>query len=884
MRKWALLVLVVWASLDVRGASGEVCTREVVSNQCYQLEVSWREVNVPRTAMLHPLLVFRDADGKVFPRSGYIGSIQQRVFLPDDPAVQVWRVFAMPEDFKPRKVGAAGFEGASTVKIPAGTRTLELSVARQGSPAEIADVACTIEPCEPPLHKRCSFPPLPDVPELTDAELDAALTAQTRLSAKVVRHGDRTELTVDGRTVPMKIYKNCPWDAPQRNRAAKVFAGRGFNIFTLDLNIAKIWNADGTVKLGDFRAMLRKMLRRNPEAMLLLELAVRPRPNWGAEHPDEVFRCESGRYGLFTHGRVVAFLETPADDSTRNAFAHPSYLSELFFDEAAEVIRKAFAEMETWPESKRVIGVYLNGGTDGQWLDLFDNSALPRRESADYAVASQRRFDAWRKAHGRAPVKIPSTAAFRVKDSVDFGEHCVTPESDWREFYAKTAAESKLKLARAVKAATGGRMLVGSYSPQTGLAGSALTAQTAAWPLIQSPDWDFFAVVPSYVREPWDPVVSAVYDATLVRHGKMFVSELDLRSGDVGNWGYWGSDLWTSTHTAATFREKVLHYVCHALTRGGTYHAYDMDGGWFNTPAAQESWRLANAVADAARPMALTDDAVAMVAGERFFDHRSQGYGHMLAYAMREMPRHALATAGVPYRLYLADDVLADPTVRLPKVVLFTDPTTLTFAEYCQLKARYAQDGRVLVWFGRPGLYAEDGEAIERDLGLKAYPAGDNRWIVADGQSADPLMRGVNGLFSAWYPYYYDGLVFPKAFAPSRWTVLARFKDTDVPAVSVKRFDDYTEVFIANPGLIPQQFIRNLCRESGFQPLLESDDISGYGSGLFYILSVRDGVKRFRLPKGVTPGRVLYGPAPAAADSGFAVELPRGKMFVLEVK
>lgn len=864
--------------------AAETCTREIEPDQCYQLQVSWREVNVPRTAMLHPLLVFKDANGKVLPRSGYIGAIQQRIFRPDDPETQVWRVFAMPEDFRPKRVGAAGFEGASTVKIPASVRTMELSVARHGSPVEIADVNCTIEPCEPPLHKRCSFPPLPDVPELTDAELDAALAAQTRLSAKVIRRGDRTELTVDGKTVPMKIYKNCPWDASQRYKAAKVFAERGFNVFTLDLNVAKIWNADGSVKLDDFRVMLRKMLRRNPEAMLLLELAVRPRPNWGAEHPDEVFRCESGKYGLFTHGRMIAFSDTPADDPARKAVAHPSYLSELFFDEAAEVIRKAFAEMETWPESKRVIGVYLNGGTDGQWLDLFDNSALPRRESADYSVVSQRRFDAWRTARGREPVKIPSTAAFRVRDRVDFGEHCISPESDWREFYAKTAAESKLKLARAVKVATGGRLLVGSYSPQTGLAGSALTAQTSAWSLINSPDWDFFAVVPSYVREPWDPVVSAVYDASLVRHNKLFVSELDLRSGDVGNWGFWGTELWSSTHNAATYREKVLHYVCHALTRGGTYHAYDMDGGWFNTPDAQESWRIANTIADAAKPMEPSADAVAMVSGERFFDHRSQGYGHMLAYAMREMPRHALATAGVPYRLYLMDDLLADRTASLPKVVLFTDPTTLTLAQYRELKARFARDGRVIVWFGRPGQYAVDGAAIDAELKFNAVPAADNRWIEADGQSSDPLMKGVKGIFSAWYPYYYDGIVFPSAYVPEGAEPLAYFTGTKVPAVTVRRFDNYTEVFIADPGLIPQQFIRNLCHEAGFKPLIESDDISGSGAGIFYVLSVKTGVKRFRLPKDVKPVRVLYGPDIRPDGDGYAVELKRGKMFVLEVK
>lgn len=887
-RRWfreigkGIAALVVLTGFAADGA--EECVREIEPGRCYRLDAAWHEVNVPRSAMLHPLLIFKDADGKVFPRSGYIGQIQQRVFLPERPDVQVWRVFAIPEDGDAKTVGAAGFEGAATVRIPKGTRSLTLSLHRVGDPAEIDEVRLSIEPCEPPAHRRCRFPPLANVPELTDAELDAALRGRPRLVARTVTRGDRTEVEVDGRIIPLKIYKNCPWDAPQRYIAAKTFAGKGFNAFTLDLNLAKAWRKDGSADLSAFRTMLRKLLKRNPEAQVMVELAVRPRPDWGEENPDEVFRCEDGRYALFTHGRVIAFTDAPKDDPKRNAFAPPSYLSEKFVTEAAAVLGRAFAEMETWPETKNVIGVYMNGGTDGQWLDLFDNSALVRRESADYSVVSQRRFDAWRRAHGKEPVKIPPNAAFRVRDRVDFGEHAATPESDWREFYANAAVEGRLRLARAVKEATGRRLLVGSYSPQTGLAGSALTAQTAAWRLISSPDWDFFAVVPSYVREPWDPVVSAVYDASLVRHGKLFVSELDLRSGDVGNWGFWGSDLWRSTHTAATFREKAVHYACHALTRGGAYHAYDMDGGWFNTPEAQETWRIANAIADAAHPMAPTADAVAMVSGERFFDHRSQGLGHMLAYAMREMPRHALATAGVPYRLYLADDILADPAAELPKVVLFTDPTTLTAAQYREFKARYAKDGRVIVWFWRPGVYAADGAEIDADFGFRADSRGDNRWIMAPEEPADPLMKGVKGLFTAWYPYYYDGLIFPPAYVPDGWKALASFQGTDVPAVSMKRFGDHTEVHIANPGLIPQRFVRNLCEEAGFRALIETDDISGYGAGLFYILSVRDGVKRFRLPSGVTPGKVLYGPSYRAAETGYEVDLKRGRMFVLSVR
>ena len=145
-------------------------------------------------------------------------------------------------------------------------------------------------------------------------------------------------------------------------------------------------------------------------------------------------------------------------------------------------------------------------------------------------------------------------------------------------------------------------------------------------------------------------------------------------------------------------------------------------------------------------------------------------------------------------------------------------------------------------------------------------------------------MRGVSGLFTAWYPYYADGIVFPPAWIPDGWKPLACYSKSDVPAVSVRRTEGCTEVHIANPGQVPETFLRNLAREAGFSPLLETGDISGFGSGLFYILAQRDGVKRFRLPPGMKAVATLAGPPCTKDADGYSVALKRFQMFVLEVK
>jgi hypothetical protein len=55
-------------------------------------------------------------------------------------------------------------------------------------------------------------------------------------------------------------------------------------------------------------------------------------------------------------------------------------------------------------------------------------------------------------------------------------------------------------------------MLVGSYSPAGGLEGFPLISATYTKGLLESPDYDFFAVVPNYLREHVDPVIAAIYD------------------------------------------------------------------------------------------------------------------------------------------------------------------------------------------------------------------------------------------------------------------------------------------------------------------------------------------------------------------------------------
>jgi hypothetical protein len=293
-----------------------------------------------------------------------------------------------------------------------------------------------------------------------------------------------------------------------------------------------------------------------------------------------------------------------------------------------------------------------------------------------------------------------------------------------------------------------------------------------------------------------------------------------------------------------------------------------------------------NRIADHVRALPVSQNHVAIIGGEEYWDYQSMRQNRVLPYHVREMTARTYANSGLPYETYLMDEVLSGPKAEMPKVIVFNDLTTATSEQFRELRRRYAKDGRFLVYSWRLGLFAPGGEEIEKEMGLEPCPPGFVGSLVhADGSSGDPLMRGVKGLFLPCK--YYLGDPYATKLIPSAekgWNTLACFDGSDVPAVAVRRSKDFTEVYASIPNGFSVPFLRNLARAAGFEPTIETDDLSGYGSGLFYIVAQTDGVKRFRLPDGKKPGKTLEGPpVRVLVDGSCEVLLKRSQIFVLEV-
>lgn len=871
-----------------------------------RLVYQYEETSADNSFWITPHLAAFDSSGKLLQEKS-VGVAVQRVFVPDHPACCRYQVFAevSTDEKKDSKYISRFSRGTHT--LPPTTASIQLSFRQSGNLVKIANPVYTVEKIESvPPFPRQNYPELPPVRALQEGELDAALQKQTRLTPELRLSGTRTILTINGKEMLPVIYKNCGKECPNRIAATSEFAKEGFNIFVIPLkfgigNPNPLWKADGSVDAESLRHTVRQFLAVNPNGCFMLELGMTPHSGFAQENPDEIYRNEKGEAGIFEAARIRSFGAL-REDSRRNIYPAISYTSEKFAKEASAALSRLFADFEKMPESRHVIGVYLNGFTDGQWLDLGDNSAPGGPRAADYSVSAKKGFprflkekygtletlrQAWKQSGllSFEAVQIPPASDFWNAKRSFHAVHQATPMSDFHEYMAHAAAALRLKLAEGVKKGSSRRLLVGSYSPNGGLAGYPLISQCCTWQLLQSPHFDFFAVVPEYRREYRDPVVAAAYDASIRRHNKLLITELDLRTGEVGNWGHWGSAFWRAHHNAKTFENKVLRFTLQAVTRGGSFHAYDMDGGWFNTDNARKAWRNAIRIVSEAEPVSETENRIAVVGSERFWDFQSFGKGRLFAYAIRETAGHVLPFSGVPFDFYMLEDVLKDSGLKLPKIVIFNDLGNLTVKQFEMLQKRFASEGRILVYWWRPGVFAPDGDQLDQYFSLERRSDADGQYILADPHCTDPLMEGIRNRMIGYYPSF--GFERVKIFAPkgNNWKCLARFEKSDAAGLAVRRHRNFTEIFAALPSALTPQFCRNLAKAAGFEPWIDTDDISGFGSKLFYISAQTDGVKKVVLPSGHPIDRVLTGHKIIQTDDyHFQVSLKRGEVFVLKTR
>jgi len=702
--------------------------------------------------------------------------------------------------------------------------------------------------------------PKEDVAKLTPEEVDKLLSKREKAFPKIERRENRVQLIINNKNVIPAIYM-----APVSSLQSAYFgdmAEIGFPIVTLYVTtgpkshtpaaVGNIWLGKGKYDFEPIREGIRYILARAPDAYIMLNLYINVYNDWGVEHPGDVHTNSKGEKGISSGCRVSRYGGPPPGP---NEFWEASNHSKQFMEDGSQMLKDLGKWLELVPEGKVVIGAYLNGSADGQWL--FSNE----QEFADYSEGTLKAFreylkekykdnEALSKAWG-FPVTFETATipAFSVRTRQRGRSPLMSyngkeaQASDYNDFLSVSNTRRQIAFARALKEGTNGRLLTGCYWPTL----------PCAFPLCHGNFWEM-------VNSPYIDFISRGGYLGAISHGKLIIEEDDLRNLKSGIEDWVNYDDPYVAKSQAEFRRQAILNFCGSFALGGGFHLYDMWGGWYWHPETRQIIKEALSVQQYIKdPPPLGDNYVGVFVDEDAANYMTQ-LGRYYQYSAVEVPfvmmgfrgYRVWSRTGLPVKVFLQQEAL-NPELVVPKVSIFINPFTMTPEQAEQIKKKFCKDGRVVVFMLAPGLAAPGDETNpEKITGFKI--AEDERTInkplIIDNPDVDPLLKGIRpGTLLCYWNEHMQWYSNVSAKPDSPGKVLAYYAGTDIPGMLVDRKKGWTEVWIGSPGAITPTLVRNLAREAGMTPILENDNELILGAGILAVHGITGGPQRIILPK-----------------------------------
>ncbi|NMA21675.1 MAG: hypothetical protein GX927_13965 [Lentisphaerae bacterium] len=782
-------------------------------------------------------------------------------------------------------------DGQEYIPIPPQAEKAALYMQFYGNCGEVELCRCDFTLSEekerrpPVVYKQFNDPPV-----LDDRQLDEMLAEMSPVQAEIRRCGQYNGIYLNGKEIVPSIYYTSYYKDRDNSNFNMVYAYQkaGMNLFGVSFSLGvtrpcgtgDIWRGSGQYDISPIIRDIRSILKQAPAARILLRFMVTQYRGYAEAHPQEICTDDEGRYNVFYHSKIRSWskdiVELPDDKD--GGYSKVSDYSRHFRLEAAKAIEDVCALIAAAPEGKAVAMVYINGGRDGQWFDLWDNTGMLMDHSPaalelfrEFLRQKYHNSEAELRQAWQQPAVTFDTARAPLRsewwlDNIAF--HTLYRENsavhDFCEFLGWGHAQRHSIWCGAAKRGSEGRWLVGSYHRASGLRGFPQFSLLSLNYMIDDPNVDLFIHVPSYHRNAYAPVHQGGYDGSLLLHNKLMITEMDLRNGELPHYGRWGSHFWRSHNPIERFTIDVQRFAASAIEKGGTFHAFDMDGGWFNSPGAVAAWEKACDLLKARTILPQNNQHIGVFSSENLWHYQSLGLDRLTVYSAVENPAYALYRTGIPYKYYLLDELFGHKTkdFSAPKVMIFLNAGEMTPEKAEQIRKQYGRDRRMIVWHWAPGMFTTNGDKnIGQTTGfqLRQLKQADNLTLVAENSSIDPLLKNVQGFLipTSRIPTVNRGVSYEVVDKNAK--ILARYNGSGLPGMAVKRYKEHTEVYIGAPCGLTPQLCRNFGIEAGLTPYLESDDFCGCNAGLLYVSALTDGKKVITLPHSVTVERVITG-------------------------
>ena len=561
-----------------------------------------------------------------------------------------------------------------------------------------------------------------------------------------------------------------------------------------------------------------QVLAGDPGAWLIIRFGTHESAAWRNTHPDELFVTDTG-------------VRLPV----------PSLASDLFNQACSNYAAAVIAHCEAKPWANRIIG-YANflrmEGTHEPIVDdwLFDHSPAMQRRFGKPVPTDKLRGPAPDVAQLLYWQTDPQLRDYLLLQRDLFREHFRMVTAAMRQ----AAPRNRFLLYDALKQpmlgwSNGGFFQANRSWPLVFAEDRAASGHTGVAPLLDLPGVDGLITPHDYqargIGGVYQPEGAA--DSTVLR-GKLMFCEMDTRT-----WA--GHDGIFRARDIQEFAAITWRNIADGLTRGYQSYWMDLYEDWFTTPAIHEvidrqvavlkesvKWPHADVPGIA---MILDDEAVLETNGDgRYFNEA----------IMWEM-KQGLARCGVPFRVYLLDD-LKRPNFPAHRVFYFPNLFRISAARRALLQEKVFKDGHVVVWGPGSGI-AEGGDAT--GFTFDRLPINYPRRVLVSNFE-HPITRGLPADTIIGSPFASGPVLLPKdgTRLGEAWTKAGQV----AAGLAVKEMTGWQSVFTTAVPL-PADLWRGLARYAGAHVYSDENDVLLADASVVAVHSVKSGHKCIRLPE-----------------------------------
>lgn len=619
-------------------------------------------------------------------------------------------------------------------------------------------------------------------------------------------------LVRDGRAFPAIAFGGDPTDARRETltfEQIRMAAVDGVHLHVLRLPV-EVDASQAEAVADRASALIARVAEADPDAQTILFFEFVPSRDVERRFPDALYPRTDGR---------------PAE---------PSVCDDSYWGEAAALLRGVIQKLKG---NDRLMGIQLDRG----WLH-------PEQEGYDTSKSAEAKFRAWartrygndivalRAAWFDGSVRFDTLTAPDAKEAAETSDRFIRAGRrqrravDYHLFLSDATASRIGDLARQVKEASEGCLLVGVDYGQTLEGSHPAGGHLALGKVMRTPEIDFVAGPPSYAgRESGGSAAFPAPVDSFPLNGKLYLSVEDYRTS-LGGGPYLQDEPGNPVLRTPQALESIQWRGIGAALAHGMGVAWT-DAGGDGSLRSNSVWDRANRVREALQlrmgtPMGDPEVAV-------FIDERALAYlvdGDAFELLVQDV-RESILRAGVSAAFYLLSDLAHREKFPDSKLYVFLNAWDIRPDARAAIKTRLQRDGKVLFWIYAAGLFDAGRDSLERarevtGIALKPQPFAS--------KAGTTLLNRRHPLTEAFPERTVSGnaALEPTYFAiPEDATVLGEYTQTGLPSFVVRDFggggpveNRWTSVFLGEPKVTPA-LVRALAQMAGAHVWDFQDDV-----------------------------------------------------------